>query len=683
MASSKQNNSSGSEEDVNINALYELQHSKLASDLIQHHRYVIEYYEQYNNNREVNHNFVRGFHYDPDELKRYRDKRKTAIVFNQVKTSERTILGLWINNKYAVKFAATTPQDDDVAEILEQLNIWESDQQGDEHHDIDLVRQAWAGGNSFQECWMDVRDGKKPLMKTGNQNPFAVYWDPESRRLITREDARFVDRDSWWAYPDLIRKWPKEKKGLKEQMANTDLGDSGYDDTIIYADRDHEVRKERNGMYMVTERFYLVEGEQSFFEMGDSKVIVDKEDEKDFAEKFPGMQLQKEKVDELYLAVVCEDYNNTEYLYNGPYHCQPRDARTEKIIWPILEMVAEELAGEPQGFVDHERSPNKVINAMISNIVSSATHSAAAAMLIDPSAFVSETEAKLAARHHSDSDRSFKTRPGRTRDAMVPVQKSQTNADHQYALDYSLNFLSEVSSTPPALQGIQEGANTPGILNQQRIEQGATQLQPFMKNYRIFLKQRAKLRYYYWRTYNTAEMTFRIIDKTKPNMDPYVTINELQPEMDALGQWTGAIKKIKDINIAAYDISIEEAVDSPSYRQKQLGFIERMMDSKFVEADVGLAAGLLEEALRLADSPQQTREFLKKYSTIIQQADMAEKQMKQHLMGAQAQGQEIANEQNIQNMAQTEAEQTSPYGGEMGGSTAQPSSPTNQQGVPA
>lgn len=679
----ERNTSSGSPEDRNINALYELQDSKNAFDLIQHHRYVQEYYEAYNNNRELNHMFVRGFQYDPDELRRYRDKRKTPIVFNQVKTSERTILGHWINNKFAVKFSATSPDNDKLGEILEQLNIWESAQQKDSYIDVDLVRQAWAGGNSFQECYMDVKKGMKPVMRTGNQNPFAIYWDPESRKLISREDARFVDRATFWTLPALIKKWPKEKKGLKQQLAETKLGDEGYDETKIYADRGHEHRKERNGSYLVIERFFKVDGFQYFIEMGDTKVIIDKEDLKGFKEDNPGVTVQKESVHILHLAVVCEDYDNQEYLYNGPYHCQPRDPRTNEIIWPILEMVAEELAGEPQGFVDHERSPNKVINAMMSNIVSSATHSAAAAMLIDVSAFVSETEAKLAARHHSDSDRSFKTRPGRAKDAMLPIQHGQSNADHQYALDYSLNFLSEVSAAPPAMQGIQEGANTPGVLNAQRIQQGATQLASFMKNYQAFILQRAKLRYYYWREYNTAEMTFRVIDKSSPEMDPFMTINEMKPEIDAMGEWTGAIEKLNDINSAIYDMSIEESVDSPSYRAKQLAFIERMMDSKFIESDTGLAAGLLEEALRLADSPQRTREFLKKYSTLIQEAHLKEQQMKQQMAGAQTQGQEIANEQNMQQVANNEAAQTSPFpGGQGGAPQGQPSSPTNQQGVP-
>jgi len=157
----------------------------------------------------------------------------------------------------------------------------------------------------------------------------------------------------------------------------------------------------------------------------------------------------------------------------------------------------------------------------------------------------------------------------------------------------------------------------------------------------------------------------------------------LQPEMDALGYWKGTVEKLNDINSAIYDVSIEEAADSPNYRAKQLTFIERLMDSKFLESDPGLAAGLLEEALRLADSPVRTREFLKKYSTLIQDAHLKEQQLKQQQMQSQNQGQDIANEQNTQQLAQTEAEQTTPFPTGPGAPQGQPSSPVSQQGVPA
>ena len=658
-----------------INTLYELDQSTDAGDLILHHRFVREYYREYNNNREVNHNFVRGFHYDGDESRKYRDKRKTPIVFNQVKTSERTILGMFLQNRYDVKFSATSPNDDDLAEILEQLDTWEQNQQGDDMNDIELMRQAWAGGNSFQECFMDIKEGQEPTMRTVQQNPFAIYWDPDSREIITRTDAKFVDRDSWMSYKSLTKSFPESKKGIDNKIGETQDGNGGYDEVQVFADRDHEIKQERNGEYMVTERFYKVDGVIHLAEVDGMLLEIEDEDLKKFKEEYPDTQIQKEDAELLYVAITCEDYSPNSYLYNGKYHCQPRDYNTGKIIWPVLEMVAESLAGEPQGFVDHERSPNKVVNAMMSNIVSSATHSAAAAMLADPTAFISEREAKLAARHHSDSDRTFQVKKGRVHDAMAPVPRAGITADHQYALDYSLSFLKEVTSTPPSMQGQEEESGVSGKLNAQRIEQGFTQLQPMMKNYRLFLKQRAKLRYYYWRTYYTAEKTFKILDKTTPEMNPFATINKLEPETDAIGRYTGGMKKMNDINAAIYDINIEESVKSPSYRDKQLTFVSNMMNSGFVQSDPGLAAALLEEALRLSDAPETTKDFMKEYSNLIQQAEATKRQAEQQLTMAQTEGQELGNMEKMQNIAQTEAEQTipSPQGQPMaGGAPSQP-----------
>ena len=664
-----------------VNALYELNKSKDAGDLILHHRYVKEYYSEYNNNREVNHNFVRGFHYDGDEVRKYRDKRKTPIVFNQVKTSERTIIGMFLQNRYDIKFSATTPTDDDLAEILEQLDTWEQNQQGDDMNDMELMRQAWAGGNSFQECFMDIQDGKEPTMRTKQQNPFAIYWDPDSRELITRTDAKFVDRDSWMSYNTLLKIAPKDKDKIESQIGSSKDGDSGYDEVQAFADRDHENKIERNGQYMVTERFYKVDGSIHFAEFDNAKVEIEEEDLKAFKEEYPDVQVQSEDAEILYLAITCEDYSPDTYLFNDKYHCQPRDFNSGEIIWPVLEMVAESLAGEPQGFVDHERGPNKVVNAMMSNIVSSATHASAAAMLSDPTAFISEREAKLAARHHSDSDRTFQVKKGRVHDAMAPVPRAGVTADHQYALDYSLTFLKEVTSTPPSMQGQEEGSGVSGKLNAQRIEQGFTQLQPMMKNYRLFLKQRAKLRYYYWRTYYTAEKTFRIVDKTEPEMNPFATINKLEPETDAVGRFTGGFKKMNDINASMYDINIEESVKSPSYRDKQLTFVSNMMNSGFVQSDPGLAGALLEEALRLSDAPDTTKKFMKEYSNLIQQAEATKRQAEQQLTEAQTESAQLGNMAQMQNIAQTESEQTGIPNAQGAPPAGQPPQPMQAQQV--
>jgi len=664
-----------SDHDTDINATYELHKSKDANDLIYHHRFVREYHGEFNNNREVNHNFLRGFHNDGDELKRYRDKRKTPIVFNQIKTSERTILGMMIQNQYEAEFQATSPEDDDISEILQQLDARESADQKDDMNDIELMRQAWAGGNSFQECYMDVVDGRKPVMKTVQQNPFAIYWDPESRVLITRDDAQFVDRDSFVSYSYLTKYFGKKKKELQFSLENDSKSNNSYEEVQVFADRGHEQKNERNGEYLLTERFYKVDGTAYFALVEDKKIIIDEEDLKEFQQSQPEAEIQEEDAEFLYIAIACEDFSNTEYLYNGKYHCQPRDPRTNKIIWPILEMVAESLAGQPQGFIDHERGPNKVVNAMMSNIVSAATHSAAGAMLIDPTAFISEREAKLAARHHSDSDRAFQVRKGHIGEAMAPVPRAGVTADHQYALDYSMSFLQEITSTPPSMQGVQEESGVSGVLNAQRIEQGAVQLQPLMKNYRLFLERRDELRYYYWRTYYTEEKTFRIVDMTTPEMNPFATINKMVPEQDALGNFTGGYKKLNDINTAIYSINIKESSRSQTYRDKQLKIMGALMQSGFIQNDPGLAAGLLEEIIRLGDAPEKTKEFLKKYSNIIQQAEIAKRGAEQQLSATQAEGAELDNMSKMQGLAQTEAEQTGAIGGQQSGGIPQTAQP--------
>lgn len=644
--------------DGDINAVYELDKSTFAQDLIDHHRKVLDHYDRYNNNREVNHNFVRGHHFDDDEDRRYRDKRKTQVVFNNIKTSERTILGILLQNRYDVKFMAQTPEDDDMSRILQQLDEWTSQQQEDDMNDIEIVRQAWAGGNSFQECSMEIVNGRDPIMHTNNQNSFAVYFDPDSRRIITREDAQFVDRVSFQSYSEMKKNFPEKESEISRQLVNRDRSDNTYDDTQKFADRDHEFRTQRNSKFRVIERFFKVDGQAHFAEVNGERIEVDKEDLKEFKADNPQVQVQTDEVEELWIAIACEDYSNDRYLYNGPYHNQPRDPRTGKIIWPILEMVAESLAGEPQGFVDHEKGPNKVINSMMSNIVSSATHASAAASLMDPTAFISEKEAKLCARHHADSDRTFQVKHGRTVDAVLPIQKAGVNQDNITALDYSTSHLREVSSTPPSLMGQEEKGSPSGILNAQRIEQGATQLQPFFKNYRLFLKQRAKLRYYYWRQYYTKEMTFRIVQPDTTEMNPFATINKMEPEQDAVGRFTGGYRVLNDLNAAIYDIHIQESIKSPSYRAKQLRYMSELGNTSFAQNDPGLGAALLNYTLELSDASPEVRKNLQKHSTLIQQAAAAEKQAEQQLSAAQTEGQQLQNMGQMQEMANIEAQQT-------------------------
>ena len=102
------------------------------------------------------------------------------------------------------------------------------------------------------------------------------------------------------------------------------------------------------------------------------------------------------------------------------------------------------------------------------------------------------------------------------------------------------------------------------------------------------------------------------------------------------------------------------------------------MNTGFAQTDTGLAAGILEEILRLSEAPIKTRNMLKKYSTLIQKANQEQKQLESLRSGATLEGQALDNQAKMQNIAQNEAIQTVSPG--MAGQASQPQPVMQNQG---
>lgn len=664
----------------NLKRISDLAKSKNSQELVDHHRYVIQFYEDTNKKRRRAFDFVRGQHYTADELEQYKIRRKTPLVFNQLKASERTILGMFLQNKYDVKFSAVEPGDQDIADVLEQLRIWESNRNDDLNKDLETVRQAWAGGSAYQECWVETAPGKQPVIKTQNLNPFAVYWDPSSVDLISRKDASFVDVDTWASEEDLVSKFPESAEFIKLGLRSYNSSAQGYEGVDKSVDRDHESRISRNGQYRVTERYFRF-NKRTFFYLNEEdgfKMNIEQDDLEKYKEDYPENKVQSEDQEELWLAVACEAivqglantdvsaYNKSygdkdegeapglQYLYLGKYHAQPIDPSDGKIIYPILEMVAESLNGEPSGFVEAQIDPQRVVNSMISNKAHSAKHAASQAKLIDYSAFKDEKEAKAASKYHSDADRAFQVKPGRLLDAMAPIESRKVTPDNDESYMAAMEFIDKVSSTPPALQGQNEG-NVSGVLNAQRIEQSHIQLQVLIKNFRYFLKQKNLLRYAYWREFYTEEMVFRVLDPTpemKQNGQEFMALNQQVPAEDPYGfPIPGVTSVLNDITALTYDIVVEESQRSTTYRYKTQSQLSEMMQTPSVQADPVLNAYLFEEWVNLSDVNDSLKDKIRAHSSVLVAWNQQQQQMQQQ------QGQ-LEQEAQMQQMAQAEAEQT-------------------------
>jgi hypothetical protein len=594
-----------------------LENSVDGNDLYESHLRVTAYWSPFWDKMELYYDNLSGEMWTPDEKLLFKRKKKAPVVINDLKPAERTILGLFIQNKYDVKFA---PREEaqDISDVLQQLYAWTAYTQDWAFKDIELVRQAWCGGVAYQEVFVKVVPGEEPTIITQTLNPFSIGWDPESRDLINREDAEFVDRDTWVSFQDLAEMWP-DKITTEDALSNQ--GATAFQQSKTYADRTAEFYDNKNNRYKVTERLYKVR--KTKWKAADGKTSLDVQDPQN-RKKYEqeGYQLHRQTEEQLFLAIICPAWQIGEYLYNGPYHCQPRDLFSKKIIWPYLELVAESVNGVPGGFVQHLVQINRLKNSAVSNLFHAQKHASSTALLRKKRLFgADEDQAKAFDKNHSDADRVFIAADAADLGADISaVPKGIVSQDTDKTLEIASNSFQNISSTPPALQGQAESSSTSGILNSQRIEQSFVQLQVFIANIKHFLKRRAELVYYYWREYFTEPMKIRIVggQQTQPAAAPgqpqqpaptHIAINQPQPVMGWNGQPTGAIEKINDINAARYDVDIEDSYQSPTYRAKRMQQLTDLMQKSNI--DPNLYSILFNEWIQASDMSEDVKQIAK------------------------------------------------------------------------
>lgn len=593
-------------------------------DLYQSHLQVIQYWSPFWDRMELYYDNLSGKMWTPEEELLFKRKKKAPVVINDLKPAERTILGLFIQNKYDVKFSPREEMQD-ISDVLNKLYAWTAYTQDWHFKDIELVRQAWCGGVGYQEVYVKVIPGKEPVIITNTLNPFSIAWDPESRDMINREDAAFVDRDTWVGYDDLAELFPDH---ITDPGQLASQGQQAFQQSKTYADRTAENFNAKNNRYKVTERYYKVRQIKWYKVDAQGKTEVKPEDRQNM--RAQGIETHSESTEMLHLAIICPAWNIGEYLYNGPYHCQPRDLFTEKIIWPILELVCESINGTPGGFVQHLVMINRLKNSAVSNLFHAQKHAASTALIRKRKLFgADEAQAEAFDKNHSDADRVFVASDQADLGTDIsPVPKGIVSQDTDKTLEIASNAFQSISSTPPALQGQAESATTSGILNSQRIEQSFVQLQVLIANIKHFLKRRAELVYYYWREYFTYPMKVRIVggqpaqqadqqnkqQPQQPGQPPqppstHVGINQEQPAVDWQGRPTGAIDKINDISVARYDVDIEDSYQSPTYRAKRMQELSDIMQ-KSGGIDPNLMEALFVEYANSTDMAQKTKDII-------------------------------------------------------------------------
>lgn len=632
-----------------MTSVLEMHRSEDATALIRSNEEVMEYYGEKMDLRERCHQFLRGNHWTDEERERADAKGKALVEFNALKTSERTFVGNIIQQRYDIKPAPREPTDQDKSDIYSTLYHWTADITDCRYKDPGLVRDAWAGGNSWQESYVEITPGRKPRIIVENQNNFAIYPDPNRRDLVNNSDCQFIDRISWLTRSDIADAVPEMEEEILQGLP--DKGSYTYDkDDAVFADRGHEWKNYRNGKYKVIERFYKVKKKLWFGVSRDNGERIDigydvpQKEREQFKEDFPAYELNLEREEHLFLAMVCPALGPI-YLYNGPYHCQPRDPVTTRIMFPFVELVDEDLDGDTSGHVEHQIGSIKVVNSLMVNTLYQAKNAAGQSHVVDAGYF-DENDLIDVMENHQDGARTFKKKAGAgPGSGLTLIEQGKTASDKDGALEFAYNFTQEVSSTPPSMKGLSEG-NVPGILNEQRIQQSFIQSQGFTNNYMGFLTRRAKLWKYYWKEFFDAEEVIRVLEK-KDEADPdWIAINKV-----VVDEFGNAEKHNSLDDADAYDITFEDSWRSPTVRDKVRQQIIQLQQNSAVQQDPTLNAFLTYYFLQLSDAPQEMKSMVKEHSAVIAQAEEQKRQM-------EADAAILDQQSQMQDIAQKEAEGT-------------------------
>jgi hypothetical protein len=603
-------------EDTAYASFLELHKTPDASILIRSHNAVMLYYQPFMEVRERCHDFVKGEHWTDDEREVAKQKKKALVEFNKLKTSERTFIGSIIQQRYDIKPAPRQPTSQDKSDVYTALYHWTADITETRYKDPGLVRDAWAGGNGWQESYVEITPGRKPRIIVENQNPFAIYPDPNRRDLVANSDCEFIDRVSWFTRHALADAIPDKEDEILAVLP--DRFSVTYDRDKVYADRSHEWKNYRNGKYKVIERFYKVR-KKMWFGVGPdgSRMDVGPDASIDarnqFKQDYPNHQLHMERQEFLYLAIAVPSMGNT-FLYNDLYHCQPRDPVTDRILFPFVELVDEDLDGDPTGHVRPQIGPIKVLNSLMVNKLYSAKNAAAQSHSVSREHYDEDVLEDLM-DNHQDGARTFPKKKGAPDGSgvdLIPQGKASVDADA--SIEFVANFTEEVSSTPPSMKGQSEG-NVPGILNEQRIQQSFIQNQGFTNNYMGFLQRRARLWKYYWKEYFDAQEVIRVLDKKDQNDPDWIAINQIVTDE------FGNVQKQNTLDDAdAYDITFEDSWRSPTVRDKVRQQIVQLQGTASAQRNQAVSAILDAFFLQLSDAPQDLKNQVQQASQQSQQA---------------------------------------------------------------
>jgi hypothetical protein len=554
---------------------------------------------------------AQGDLYSEEERAFYHETGRVPLTINKAVVAMRTIVGNIAMSLFEAKFEPVEKDDEALAETLGKLAEWEARKNEDAEQNAEALTLAFITGKAYRVCEPAKDRNNKNALRTRLASPLNIYFDPDSRDSVERRDAQFVDEVRWLTVDEILDLWPS----IESHIGDLDLADRNLEtDFETYnkaTDLWHEgALDERNGKYRVITRYYQARGADGKRELWQ-------------AVWSPGL------------------VGDGTFLFNGKYGAQPIDPDTGRVMFPVVELVSDTIQGESQGYMKAIRDPAKMASVLYTQLLEGAKHNGTG-YLIDPTAFKNPKEAAKAKKYKAFANMAYEVTSDGLKRAMVPIEHTPTNPWNAQAMALTSDLIYETTSATPTLQGAVVSRES-GTLNQQRIQQSGIQISEFTSHYKAFLRQMLKLRYAYWRELYTREMTFRILNPETGKMEAR-TINQMRPQKDLAGDYTGDYERLNDINSADYDIYIADSVQSPGYKEKQYAAIQAVLMNPAIAANPVMATTL--GAMLLENSDITAEQKAK-----IQEAENQAKEAQKLAMQTQQAQAQLAKNKAVQTQA--------------------------------
>jgi len=649
-----------------ISVVSKLQEQEDASKFIQNSNDVLLYYAVEYSKLENFLNFARGKIFTERDYADFAKQNKKPIALLWQKDSQRAFLGAMVQNRFSASFQPFDVKNEKSVKMAENLKYrYMRDAEALEFAEKDkrLISDFWATGRAYQELYAELSPGDRPQYFLNNENVLGIYWDPNSRDLGRRSDAQFVERRKYVSLEDLQLNFEDEDFCDLE----TSMSDS-YTAVNKVADRGHETELSRNGLFMVIERFYKVT-EREYYKLDEynKKTPISEEEAK--ATKLANKEAQKKggpkagyigrsEKEYMYLAIACPSWSGTKFLFNGKCRLQPRsDRNSNKVLWPILECIAEAVGGEAVGFAEALVDPVKIASGIMTQQYHIIRHAASTAKVFKPDHFKSPTIAKDFEKNSADPTKRFAVKvDAPLADIEKNVETGRMSPDALDMLQTVLGYIEKASSTPPALKGQQESATTAASLNQARIDQSFIQLAECLSNYRNFIRRRAE----YLRALDVElndsfiNEEVNITQKQKVEDPDQVTLNEVDEEMDEMGNPTGNVYLKNNAGEDDFKVQITDAYDSPLKSDAMKTVLQDLMNMPAIQGDQGALMAIAVELVQLSDMPLDVKDRIMKASNYSQQEQAKQQAMEQQGQQIEQEGQALDNEGKKVQIAQSQ-----------------------------